>query len=470
MGGTYRGYAPQLCAQRTINLFPYTVSAQGTKVKRALLNVPGKRRFGTLADRPGRGIFFQDGRCFGVAGTTLFQIHADGTSTVLGSVAPSGNPAMFAGNGARGNQIMVVSSSLGYIWNTSTSTFAQIVDTSFPANVVTCGYLDGYFVVITRDRFGISTSLDGTSWGGDEGQRVGAPENLIGGLIDHEVLWLAGATQTEVWSDTGAAAFPIEPLTGVFLEYGLEAAYAICRLGDSIAWLCSDERGGRKVMRNQGYNAVPISHEGINAALSALPSVADARMWSYEIHGHVFAVLTIPSQRLTLQYDATESEWSELAFFNTDTGQYEADRSSCHAYAFGKHLCLDRESGDIWELSMDVYADGDHPRRWMRVSPTISDENRMVFYHRAELDGAVGVGLTSGSGSEPIAELRFSDDAGQTWGNAALADVGAIGNYDQRPQWWMLGSARNRAYELSGTDPVQVVINDLLLDVTRGAH
>lgn len=470
IGGTYRGYAPGLCAQRTVNLFPLTVSRKGEKTRRALVNVPGKRLFGTLPTRPGRGLFFQDGRCVAVAGDKYHEIFANGTSTPRGDVQDSGDPAVIVSNGQGGRQHMISSGGLAYIHNLDTNAFTPITDPQFPAGVITIGYIDGFFIAVSPTQFSISDSEDGLTWGADAGQRVGASEAVRGAIVDHEVLWLLGHLRTEPWFDSGAASFPFEPVPGTFIEGGLGAAYAIARLGDSIAWLLEDERGGRSVVRNQGYNPIPISHEGINAYLTALPSVADARMWAYQMLDHTFLVLTIPSQNVTLQFDTVENEWSELAYFNATTGQLEADRAACHCYAFGKHLVLDRFTGAIWELSMDVYADGDAPRQWERVSPNVNQENHMLFHQRAELDAVVGVGLNAGQGSDPLVDLRYSDDAGQTWGTPQTARLGAKGQYTERPQWFLLGGARNRNYKLSGNEPVQTVLNDLILDVVQGIH
>lgn len=470
VGGTYRGYAPGLCAQRTVNLFPLTVSLKGEKTRRALVNVPGKRHFGTLTTRPGRALFFQDGRCFAVAGDKLHEVFANGTATPRDHVQDSGDPAVIVSNGQGGGQLFLVSGGLGYVYTLATNVLAPITDPQFPTNVITAGYIDGYFLAISPTQFSISDLEDGANWAADAGQRVGASEAVRGAIIDHEVLWLSGHLRTEPWFDSGNASFPFEPVPGTFIEGGLAAPYAMARLGDSIAWLLEDERGGRSVVRNQGYNPIPISHEGINAYLTALPSVADARMWAYQMLDHTFLVLTIPSQGVTLQFDTVENDWSELAYFNTATGQYEADRASCHAYAFGKHLVLDRHTGDIWELSMDVFADGDAPRQWERVSPNLNKENLMLFHQRAELDAVVGVGLTAGQGSDPVVELSYSDDAGKTFGNPQTGRLGALGQYAERPQWFALGGSRNRNYKLSGNEPVQTVLNDLIVDIVPGIH
>jgi hypothetical protein len=78
-----------------------------------------------------------------------------------------------------------------------------------------------------------------------------------------------------------------------------------------------------------------------------------------------------------------------------------------------------------------------------------------------QLDCETGVGLISGQGSTPQVMLRFSDDGGHTWSNERWVSMGAIGTYASRAIWRRLGMTtelRDRVYEVSGTDPVKLVI------------
>jgi len=66
-------------------------------------------------------------------------------------------------------------------------------------------------------------------------------------------------------------------------------------------------------------------------------------------------------------------------------------------------------------------------------------------------------------GANPQAMLRWSDDGGHTWSNEHWASIGRIGGYGQRAIWRRLGMTmklRDRVYEVSGTDPVKLVIID----------
>ena len=72
------------------------------------------------------------------------------------------------------------------------------------------------------------------------------------------------------------------------------------------------------------------------------------------------------------------------------------------------------------------------------------------------LDIASGVGLISGQGSDPLVQIRFSHDAGNTWGNWHDLSLGAIGEYGYRPRLNRCGRMRSRPVfaELSISDPV----------------
>jgi Neuraminidase (sialidase) len=64
-------------------------------------------------------------------------------------------------------------------------------------------------------------------------------------------------------------------------------------------------------------------------------------------------------------------------------------------------------------------------------------------------------------GYDPEAMLRWSDDGGHTWSNEHWTQMGRIGQYGYRAFWRRLGMTvklRDRVYEVSGTDPVKIVI------------
>jgi hypothetical protein len=80
-----------------------------------------------------------------------------------------------------------------------------------------------------------------------------------------------------------------------------------------------------------------------------------------------------------------------------------------------------------------------------------------------ESDEYIEVLAGTTQGADPQVMLRWSDDGGHTWSNEHWTSIGRIGGYGQRAIWRRLGMTmklRDRVYEVSGTDPVKLVIID----------
>jgi hypothetical protein len=320
------------------------------------------------------------------------------------------------------------------VFNTSTNTLAAITHASFPADVITVGFIDGYGIAVTPDRFTLSALFDMTTWTGGTGQRSGAAGRTVGAICDHELLWLFGEQQTEVWYDSGAASFPFAPVPSVFIECGLAASHAVTKIGDSLIWLTQDERGRRSIVRNQQYDPVTVSTPAIDARLAACSSVSDFRAWSYTVLGHTFAVFSSVTNALSLQFDVTEGQWSRLGYWNTTTGQWEADRGVGFAFAFGKRLTVDRVTADVWELATDVYYDGGtQPRRWLRQSPYLADEGQWLFHDRLDLLAEMGVG------ARPRSNCGIRTTARRPTATRARRRLARPGQYANRAFWGRLG-------------------------------
>ena len=107
-------------------------------------------------------------------------------------------------------------------------------------------------------------------------------------------------------------------------------------------------------------------------------------------------------------------------------------------------------------------------RSW-RALATGTNNLKRTAQHSLQLDCEAGVGLTTGQGSDPQVLLRWSDDGGHTWSNYHSRTMGQLGQYGQRVIWRRLGMTeklRDRVYEVTGTDPVKVVIMGAELFVT----
>jgi hypothetical protein len=301
----------------------------------------------------------------------------------------------------------------------------------------------------------------------------GAPDGVVGIIVDHREVWVLGTNSVEVWYDAGTADFPLQRIQGAFNEIGCVAPYSIAKADNGIFWLGQDARGQGMVYRANGYTGARVSTHAVEWHIQQYGNLSDAVAYTYQQDGHTFYVLIFPSANTTWVYDAATQAWHERAGFTN--GDFTRHRSNCQV-AFNNEIIVgDYDNGKLYAFDLDVYADDGQIQRWYRTwraLPTGQNNLRRTAQHTLQLDCETGVGLNLGQGSDPQVMLRWSDDAGHTWSNEHWAGMGKIGQYGRRVFWRRLGMTvklRDRVYELSGTDPVKIAIMgaELLLSGTN---
>lgn len=442
----------------------------------ALYGVPGLTTFLTGLNGSPRALFAQDGRAFIVTGSRFGELSASGLFTDYGAVIDNGQPATIHSNGIGGNQLFIVSGGSGYIFSLTANTLTLIAAAGFPTGSAVMGeFFDQYFFVHAANTLGfqISTISNGTLWAAtDTASRSRASDNVVAIIRLGLYLWLLGSRTSEPWYDSGAANFPFAPVPSALLEMGCAAAFSACRADNAILFLSKDERGGRMVLRiDQGsLQAARVSTFAVEYALNGYSqvSVQNAVAYSYQEAGHTFYLLTSKTWPTTWVYDTATQLWHERAKWNAAAGEYEAQRGICHCYAFDKHLVGDRSTGFLYEQRLGLYSDADSPIRWMRRTPHICTEQKRTYHARIQVDMESGVGLTMGQGSDPLIMLRHSNDGGHTWGNTTYPSIGKIGTWGTRSYMWRVGMARDRVYEVTGSDAVKTALIGAYIDGVAG--
>lgn len=461
LGSSYVARSLNAAANRMVNLFPEIVP-EGGKEAAFLSRAPGLSLLATVGTGPIRGLWVVGANLYVVSGAALYKLDSTYTATNLGAVSnTSGAPVSMSDNGT---QLMVVSDTLGYIYNTGTTVFTQITDVNFPgAGTVT--YLDGWFVVNVPNsqKVFVSALLDGLTWDATTfASAEGSPDNVIGVIGDHRELWVFGVNTTEVWYDPGDAGFPFAPIQGAFSEIGCISAHTIAKLDNAIFWLSSDARGQGIVYRSRGYSGERVSTHAVEWQIAQYGTISDAIAYTYQQDGHAFYVLTFPTAGATWVYDVATQNWHERAGFNN--GALTRHRSNCQAFFNGLQIVGDYLNGNIYKFDLTVYADNGSTQKWLRswraMPPDVNNLKREA-HHSLQLDCETGTGLITGQGSDPQVMLRWSDDGGHTWSNEHWTSMGKIGEYGRRAIWRRLGMTtkiRDRVYEVSGTDPVKIAI------------
>lgn len=457
VGGTVLARAPSVAHELTINMFPARVPSPDGKGPLVLYGAPGSTIDTDLGTRqPVRAAFSQDGRAGFVSGDGLFEYFGPGSVIRRGSVALDTMPATICSNGLAANQWFVVSGGRGYIFNLSTNAFAVIADADFPANAVMGGYMDGYFFVLVADgRFFISALNNGTSWAAaDVARRSQGSDTWRAMVIDPPTIWLLGSYTTEPWYDNGAAAFPFTAIPNAFIDVGVAAPFSAAMVGGQLCWLGQNREGIRAVYATppQQFSAMPIS-DAIAPALADYTRVDDAIGWGEAWDGHLFYVLTFPTQNVTWVFDLSGERVQVHQRGYWRNGEWEAWRGRSHCVVNGRHLVGSRLTGIVYEQSLNTYDDAGDDLRWLRQPPRVWLANQRLFQDHLELHQEPGVG---GMGpGDPRVDLEWSNDGGHTWSNVHQASLGRQGTYLTRVHWRQLGAARDRVYRFSGTAPTR---------------
>lgn len=458
VGGSYAARSKNFDAQRCVNLYPEVSDSGTSKSIAMLIGTPGKRLLVTLPTSPIRGVYRIDAaNALVVAGAKVYRLSTVWGATLLGTIDSNLTMASIASNSLTA---MIVTGANGYTVDLVTYALAAIIDPDFRGGE-RVDYLDGYFIwnVPGTQQFQIS-SLFGTAVDGlDFASAEGAPDLLISQLVDHQEYWAFGATSTQVFTNTGNAAFPIETVQGVFLELGCAAKYSPAKLGKGVAWLSSDDRGQGMVVMTTGYQQNRISDHAIEYAIGRMSRIDDAIGWSYQQEGHIFYVLTFPTGNQTWAYDLSTQLWHQRSYRDPTTGVENRDRAVCQMAFGGQIVVGDWENGKLYALDLDYYTDDGDTIASVRQAKHLSAINAYVRYWELWVDMETGVGLDGGVfGSDPTMLLSWSDDNGHTFANSMNSKMGKIGEYAWRARFLRLGKARDRVYRLTITDPVKRVL------------
>lgn len=464
LGGNYVTRSPNAAYARMVNLFPEAVP-EGGKEAAFLSRCPGLKFYITLGSGPIRGMWQFGNYGYVVSGTSLYQINSAGSASLLGSVSGSSAPVSMADNGY---QLFIACGGPSYIYNTNTGILQQITDPDFPGAETVC-YLDGYFVFNepNSQKIWCTAILNGTDIDAlDFASAEGSPDNIVAIIADHREIWVFGEQSTEVWYNVSAGAdFPLSRIQGAFNEFGCAAPFSVCKMDNGLFWVGKDARGTGMVYRANGYKADRISNHSMEWQIQQYPIVSDAVGYTYQQEGHSFYVLNFPSGNATWVFDVSTGEWHERAAFNTSTGQLERHWGVCQMFFNNLILIGDYRNGNVYSFDMTTYSDNGNIQKWLRswrVFPPGQNNLKGTAQHELQIDMQTGVGLDGvGQGTDPQLMLRWSDDAGHNWSSTKYAKMGRIGRTDTRVMFRRLGMTeklRDRIYEISGTDPVKVVI------------
>ena len=441
-----------LSAQRCINAYAET-QPSSAKSRIAVRGSPGLRDFATAGSGPIRGGIEMNEVVYVVSGSELYSIDSTGTETLLGTGITGIDPVSMDGNGF---EVVITNGVNGFSYLLSTATLAQISDPDFQiGNTVTCINNIFAFDWAGTNKFTISAVLDGRTYAGDFASAESHPDFVKAVQKHNGLLLVLGAKTIEPWNHTGAADFPFIRISGSTLTQGLAAAQAVAQTAQSTFFLGNDF----VFYRLSGLSPVRISTYALEDAWGKYTTTSDAFCFAVEIGGHKIVYLTFPTENKTFGFDVTTGLWHERMSYDA-TGREVKWRAACAITAYNKVLIGDLNSGRVGVLDTETYSEFGDPIITTLVSAPVYERGRNIAIPRLEVEAEMGVGITTGQGSDPQMMMSVSTDGGFTYTAPEIwSSMGAKGVRNVQSLYWdRLGSAPQFVFKLSISDPVKLAV------------
>lgn len=435
---TYQHESRPLSAQRMVNTY-LEPAPPAAKTPAAPVCCFGIKDYLALGSGPMRGGLRVNQTTYVVSGSKLFSIASSGIVTQLGAVPGSG-PVFMASDGS---QVLITVNGPAYLYDGATVT--PMADPDFPGAEWTT-FLDGYAIIGPGDgRVYVNhTAFDFSAWDAlDFASAEASPDDVVVGITDHREVFLFGRDSTEVWYDSGDAAFPLTRTASGYMEIGCSSKYGPVKIDNSIFFPASDGT----IRRVNGYTPVRISTTAIEQAISKFKSQECIGMAWVE-NGHSMAGFTYNEG--TFVYDISTQLWHERqSYLNSNW------RAAFVLRGDNITLVGDRLSNRLGILSATTFSEWDQPLVSSVTAPAIAQGNDPIWHSSLELVFDNGVGTSTGQGFDPQVMLDWSDDGGRTFGPEIWRSLGKQGDYQRAARFNRLGASRDRVYRYRISDPVR---------------
>lgn len=454
-------------SEKLVNLYAQPTESASAPVPWVLVPTPGYRTLATVAQAPGRANFSENGRNFFVSGFAFYEYTAAGVTTLRGTVLADANPATITGNGDAGRQLFITSGDRGYCYDLGTNTLTQVLASGARMGA----FLDGRFLALdtTTSTLQASDLLNGLVWNPLMiAQRTAGSDKWQAMYVVNRLIYLLGSATSEVWYNAGASPFPFAPIQEAFSQFGIAATFSGA-VDTSLTFLGQNANGRGIVYRMQGYTPQRVSTHAVDVAIQSYSRMDDAVAGITQQQGRPVYVLTFPTADQTHAFDEGTTLWHDRMYWDPTTATAHASRSMFFASLPTLSVSCDRLTGALLVIDPAVYTEADgHLIQHIREAPRLSANQRRFTVDELQLVCDVGVGLTTGQGSDPQVMLQVSKDGGKTFGHERWTTLGKMGAFGTRVRWPMLGQARNFVPRIMVTDPVPFRIAEALINVRVG--
>ena len=478
--GVYKGRSIGLDGQELCNLYPEVSASEGAKNTYSLIGTPGLKLFkqiGTLSQGC-RGLFTTArDRLLMVIGSSLYEVYANGTSTIRGTLNSHTGPVSFAEidkqrdpASAAVSHVMLADGVNGYILNTATNVFSTIVGDYYPGTSVISQ--NGFFIqnINNSNKFIYSNYLDGLTWEASLNYFAAesSPDNILSIFLINNQVWLMNSKSIEIWNYTGDAD-ALWSRSGVgYINVGLAGRNAATLINGNLYWIGAGING-QNVIWHSGPSYMPerVSTNAIEHIMGSMDKVDDCVCLSYQQEGHQFVIFNFISGNRTLCYDMSTELWHERGDMDVPKGINNRHRAMYLTNWQNNIMVGDDANNNLYTWDLDQKSDNGKAILRKRVAPHIHAERKRISFNSLEIDMELGVGLQSGQGSDPQVMLRMSNDGGYSYSPINIwASAGKVGARLSRVKFSKLGMSRDRVFEISMTDPVKWVLINAFCSLT----
>jgi hypothetical protein len=127
--------------------------------------------------------------------------------------------------------------------------------------------------------------------------------------------------------------------------------------------------------------------------MAKYPTVTDAEGFTFQQRGHTFYQINFPTADRSWRWDETvPDQWHEPVWTDTN-GVEHRHRASCSAFAYGKNVVADWETGQLYAFDPENHTDAGAPMHYRRGFPHMVGDGKQVIYPGFTLDVEAATGL-----------------------------------------------------------------------------
>lgn len=391
------------------------------------------------------------------------RVNASGEIRILNGEVSGSVPTSIARNNNAVPDIVVVSNSQVRLIGTNTLIDYPDGNVGAPNSVSS---LDGYLLFTYGDGTVRATGLNTTeinslsSWKAESN-----PDGLLRGMVSAQLFYAFGSATIEVLQDVGTSPFPLA--RQAVIPVGLIGPWAVA--GGAVEGWDTDlffvAQDGT-VRRLSGYQTEVVSTPDVTRDIRAVTDKTSLIATVYVMGENAFWSLSCPDW--TWEYNVTTGEWHQRQSYRQNRW-----RAAHSAYAFGKWVVGDVNSGRLFELTDSVLTEDGEPLIFEIESDAVKGFPARIQCRRADFDVNVGYGREIGLDPievNPTMQISWSDDGGVSWSNPLHRALGREGRYATLVSVLNTGmsAAQGRKWRIKVSDPVPVTLMGGVQEVKAG--